>query len=66
MLCYNEFINNKKDTTENLIAIFLEKGGRINNFYLQKIKRNPSLVHLNGWFSGRNIREAILKALADQ
>jgi len=65
-VCYNEFINYKKDTTDNLIVTFLEKGGRINKFYLQKKKRNPSLVHLNGWFQGRNIREAILRALAGQ
>jgi len=65
-VCYNEFINNKKDTTDNLIATFWENGGRINKFYLQKKKRNPSLVYLNGWFRGRNIREAILRALAGQ
>lgn len=65
-VCYNEFIENKTDTIDNLIVTFLEKGGRINKFYLQKKKRNPSLVYLNGWFRGRNIREAILRALADQ
>jgi len=65
-VCYNEFINNKKDATDNLIVTFLEKGGRINEFYLQKKGRNPSLVYLNGWFRGRNIREAISRALADQ
>ncbi len=65
-VCYNEVITNKEETTDNLIVTFLEKGGRINNFYLQKKSRNPSLVYLSGWFSGRNIREAILKALAEQ
>jgi len=65
-VCYNEFINNTKDTIDNLIVAFLEKGGRINKFYLQKKKRNPSLVYLNGWFRGRNIREAISRALAGQ
>jgi len=62
-ICYNELINHKTETTDNLITVLLKKGGRINKFYLQKKKRNPSLVYLNGWFSGRNIREAILKAL---
>lgn len=62
----NEFIDNKNDTTDNLIDTFLEKGGRIDKFYLQKKKRNPTLVYLNGWFRGRNIREAVLRALADQ
>ncbi|MCJ7792857.1 MAG: hypothetical protein MUP45_02680, partial [Candidatus Marinimicrobia bacterium] len=59
-------INNQKETVDNLIVIFFNKGGRINEFYLQKRKRNPTLVYLNGWFRGRNIREAISRALADQ
>jgi len=65
-VCYNKSINNKKETTENLIDTFFEKGGRINKFYLKKKQGNPSLVYLNGWFRGRNIREAILRALAGQ
>jgi len=65
-MCYNESINNKKDTTDNLIVIFLKKGGRINKYYLQEKKIHPSLVYLNGWFRGRNIREAILRAFAGQ
>jgi len=64
-VCYNEFIK-KKETTDNLIIAFFEEGGRINEFYLQKKGRNPSLVYLNGWFRGRNIREAITRALAGQ
>ncbi len=62
-MCYNEFIDNKKDTTDNLIVNFLKKGGHIDKFYLQNRKKNPSLVFLNGWFRGHNIREAILRAL---
>lgn len=27
---------------------------------------DPSIVYLNGWFRGRNIREAVLRALAGQ
>ncbi|MFC1727342.1 hypothetical protein ACFL0Y_02355 [Patescibacteria group bacterium] len=65
-MCYNKSIDNKNDTTDSLILTLLERGGRINKYYLQKKKRNPSLVYLNGWFSGRNIREAVLKALAGQ
>ena len=67
-MCYNELINyNKVATdTDSLIMAFFEEGGRINEFYLQKKKRNPSLVYLNGWFRGRNIREAILRALTGQ
>lgn len=44
--------------------MFLKKGGHINKYYLQKpIIKGPCLVHLDGWFSGQNIRLAILKAL---
>jgi hypothetical protein len=41
----------------------LKKGGKIDKFYLQGKSRNPSLVYFDGWFSGQNIRKAILKAL---
>jgi len=42
----------------------LEKGGRIDKYYLQRWNKNKhTLVYLNGWFSGKNIREAILNAL---
>jgi len=64
-MCYNNSIENK-DTTDNLIAAFFKKGGRINKFYLRNQRKGPSLVHLNGWYRGRNIRDAILRALADQ
>ncbi|OGM59948.1 hypothetical protein A3A75_00010 [Candidatus Woesebacteria bacterium RIFCSPLOWO2_01_FULL_39_10] len=51
-------------TTEKLIDLFFNKGGHINRFYLKNtIRKGPSLVYLNGWFGGQNIREAILKAL---
>lgn len=51
----------------DLIALFLKKGGRIHKYYLQNPQKSrQTLVHLNGWFSGHNIREAILKALAGQ
>jgi len=46
-----------------LIDRFLQKGGRIDKYYLRGT--NPSkrsLVYLRGWFSGQNIRSAILKA----
>ncbi len=49
---------------DKLIDNFLQKGGRIDRYYLRSINRGKrSLVFLNGWFSGQNIRVAILKAL---
>jgi len=48
-----------------LISFFLKKGGRIDNYYLQQWNRNKHVIlYLNGWFAGKNIREAILKALS--
>ena len=46
-----------------LIATFFEKGGKINKYYLRDINRSKrSLVYLDGWFSGQNVKTAILKA----
>jgi hypothetical protein len=52
-------------TVEELMSFFLKKGGHIDKYYLQKSNKNKkTLVYLKGWFSGKNIREALLKALA--
>ncbi len=60
---YNQNINTKL-TVDELVCKFLEKGGRIDKYYLQGWSKNkPTLVYLKGWFRGKNIREAILKAL---
>lgn len=56
---------NKNASVDELIAIFLKKGGHIDEYYLQEWNRNKhTTLHLNGWFSGKNMREALLKALA--
>ena len=56
---------NTKSSVDELIAIFLKKGGRIDKYYLQEWNKNKhAIIYLNGWFGGKNIREAILKALA--
>ena len=61
--CYNEFINTKF-SVEQLIAIFLKRGGRIDNYYLQGSNKNKhTIIYLGGWFGGKNMREALLKAL---
>ncbi|MEK7550707.1 MAG: hypothetical protein AAB535_02890, partial [Patescibacteria group bacterium] len=47
-----------------LVDYFRKKGGRIDRYYLRDWNKNKiTLVHLNGWFRGKNIREAIGKAL---
>jgi hypothetical protein len=52
---------------DELVSLFIEKGGRINKYYLQNTSRSkPSLVYFNGWHRGNNIREAILKAMGDR
>ena len=56
---------NTKLTLDKLIELFLKKGGYVNKFYLQDWNKNKhALVYLNGWFGGKNIREALTKALA--
>ena len=61
---YNELINTPT-SLDKLIALFLKKGGRIDQYYLQAWNKNKhTLVYLNGWFGGKNIREALTKALA--
>jgi hypothetical protein len=61
---YNEFINTKFSVDE-LAGTLLKKGGHINKYYLQEWNRNKhAVVFLNKiWFGGKNIREALLKAL---
>ena len=45
--------------------MFLDKGGSINKYYLRDWNKNKhATIYLNGWFGGKNIREALLKALA--
>jgi len=56
---------NIKPSTDELISIFLKKGGRIDKYYLQRWNRNKhTILYLNGWFGGKNIHEALLRALA--
>jgi hypothetical protein len=52
---------------DKLLASFLKKGGRVDKYYLREVnQRKPALVHLNGWFSGQNVRSAILKAFGKE
>lgn len=48
----------------DLIEAFLKKGGKVDKYYLRATNRGKrTLVYLHGWFSGQNIRTAIMKAL---
>ncbi len=51
---------------DTLVTNFLKAGGRINKYYLSRPNKGPSLVYLNGWYSGQNIADAIAKAYAGQ
>lgn len=52
---------------EDLIEDFINKGGKINKYYLTSTaRRKHALVYMKGWYGGRNLRIAINKALADQ
>jgi hypothetical protein len=46
-----------------MITSLLKKGGHIDQYYLNNLNKH-AVLYLNGWFSGKNIREALLKALA--
>ncbi len=51
-------------SVDELITVLLEKGGRIDKYYLRTWNKNKhTICYLNGWFAGKNIREALLKAL---
>ncbi|KKS88138.1 MAG: hypothetical protein UV64_C0029G0011 [Parcubacteria group bacterium GW2011_GWC1_43_11b] len=53
-----------KSSINFLIESFLKKGGKIDRYYLREVNRGKrSLVYFNGWFSGQNIRAAIMKSL---
>jgi len=41
-----------------------KKGGHVDKYYLQELNKNKhAIVFLKSWFAGKNIREALLKAL---
>ncbi|MFV1917076.1 MAG: hypothetical protein ACC618_01110 [Patescibacteria group bacterium] len=62
LLCYTYFIVN--ETLDEVVEEFIQKGGRIDSYYLTNPKRNPALVFYKRWYRGHNIREAITRALA--
>ncbi|OGM15924.1 hypothetical protein A2V56_04885 [Candidatus Woesebacteria bacterium RBG_19FT_COMBO_42_9] len=54
---------NSDSPVAKLIDTFLQRGGRIDKYYLRGTNQSKrSLVYLHGWFSGQNIKSAILKA----
>ena len=53
-----------KNPLEEIIKEFVKKGGKINSYYLKNPKKSPTLVFYKKWYRGRNIKEAITRALA--
>lgn len=55
------------ETVEELVERFLARGGKIDKSYLSpNVTTRRALVNLNGWFGGKNLREAITRAFAGQ
>lgn len=56
-----------EETVDQLVARFIKRGGKIDKYYLRSDRPSRRiLVNLNGWFSGKNMREAITRAFAGQ
>lgn len=52
-------------TINELLETFLKKGGHIDKYYLRDLNKSKhTVLFLKDWFGGKNIREALLKALA--
>ncbi len=63
-MCYDGDINTDL-TLDKLVETLQKKGGHVNKYYLENYNRNKhAVVFLKNWFGGKNIREALLKALA--
>lgn len=63
-MCYNVYVDTKS-TINELLETFLKKGGHIDKYYLHDLhKGKHTVLFLKDWFGGKNIREALLKALA--
>jgi hypothetical protein len=55
----------KNSSLKELIEIFVKKGGKVNKYYLSEVnQRKHTTVFLKEWFSGKNLREAIVRALS--
>ena len=54
-----------QSSLDELVEVFLEKGGRIDKYYLLESNKNKhAIVFLKKWFSGKNIKEALMRAMA--
>jgi len=42
----------------------LAKGGKINRMYLRNSSKGPALVFYKKWYRGKNLRDAISRALS--
>ena len=56
---------NTNTSVDKLVETFLKRGGHVNKYYLRDLNKNKhAVVFLKNWFGGKNIREALTKALA--
>jgi hypothetical protein len=56
-----------EEKMSSLMARFLKRGGKIDKSYLNPHKSySHVVVNLNGWFGGKNVREAITRAISGQ
>jgi len=54
-----------KPSVDKLVESLHERGGHVNGYYLKESNKNKhAVVFLNNWIGGKNIREALTKALA--
>jgi hypothetical protein len=55
------------DAPAVLLERFRKLGGKVNQYYLRQDRSSGRvLVNLNGWFGGKNLNEAINKAIISQ
>ena len=56
---------NTNPSLNKLVEALLKRGGHVNKYYLTDLNKNKhAVVFLDSWFGGKNIREALIKALA--
>jgi len=55
---------NKNSSVSELVKVLLKNGGHVDKYYLLEWNKNKhAVVFFKEWFGGKNIREALMKAL---
>jgi|GEM_PF-3168237 len=56
---------NNKTPIDSLANQLLNRGGHVSQYYLKENNKNkPAVVFLKRWFRGKNIHEALMRALS--